>query len=246
MKELLTISAWQCLIDESREFSSTVRSIRTKAVQDAVLAYGIQANAGAAMRAYDVAAALYEDSYLSAAPITNDDRCRTILQCLGGPYTNNNVSDLRKRLEASHHSSGIVLKNGALRFLEALDQRYRVVVLSDTWMTPGRYIKHLFTRSGAGRYVSDYYFSDETGAYKVDGSAFSFVFDQLKADPNRSVHVGDLWKSDVEAASDAGVGLVIHVDHPNHPVAEAKDRRAMEGTFLVKSFDEALEYLLRR
>jgi len=245
VKDLLTISAWQCLVDESREFSSTVQSLRTKAVQDAVLACGIQADAESAKRAYDVAATWYEDAYLAAEPITNNDRCRAIFECLDAPYTNESISALRARLEASHNSSGIVLKNGALRFLEALHQRYRIVVLSDTWMTPGRYIKQLLTQSGAGRYVSAYYFSDETGAYKVNGSAFSYVFARLDADPHRSVHVGDLWKSDVEAASDAGVGLVVYIEQPNHPVEDAKGRRAMEGTLLVSSFDEALEHLLR-
>ncbi|OGD52740.1 hypothetical protein A3K81_05385 [Candidatus Bathyarchaeota archaeon RBG_13_60_20] len=84
------------------------------------------------------------------------------------------------------------LKPGALEAVTQLSPRYRLGVISDTGITPGRAMRRYFQDRGLMSHFSSLVFSDETGLCKPHPDVFTRALRELGAEPCEVVHVGDL------------------------------------------------------
>ncbi|QXD16583.1 HAD family hydrolase [Rhodocaloribacter litoris] len=113
------------------------------------------------------------------------------------------------------------LVEGAAETLDRLAERYRLALISDTMFSPGRVLRRLLDRHGLLRYFDAFVFSDETSFSKPDVRAFHQAARQLNVSPGALLHIGDLRRTDVAGARQAGACAVlftgVHTDEEEGP-----------------------------
>lgn len=81
--------------------------------------------------------------------------------------------------------------------LHALAERYRLGIISDTIITPGRGLRLLLERMGVGQLFRHHVFSDEAGKSKPAPRVFALACAGLDVRPSGLLHVGDREQNDV-------------------------------------------------
>lgn len=97
-----------------------------------------------------------------------------------------------------------VLVEGAREVLGDLSRRYRLGIISDVGFTPGRVLKLLLGHHGLIEFFESLVFSDEAGRAKPHTEVFERTARVLGAKPETIVHVGDLERTDIVGAKQAG------------------------------------------
>lgn len=126
---------------------------------------------------------------------------------------------------------------GASEVVPRLAQRYRLGLISDTGLTPGRVLRKIMDRDGLLRHFQALTFSDELGAAKPLPAPFLHTLERLDAQPERAAHVGDLPETDLRGARDVGMKAVLFLG-----VSEREDGRELADA-AFEDYDE-LERLL--
>jgi len=114
---------------------------------------------------------------------------------------------------------------GVSEVLPRLARRYRLGIISDTGLTPGRVLRQVLRRDGLLHYFQVLTFSDETGATKPLPKQFLCTLDALKAQPEETAHIGDLPETDIVGARNVGMKAVLFLGVSNRqdgrPLADA-------------------------
>jgi putative hydrolase of the HAD superfamily len=128
---------------------------------------------------------------------------------------------------------------GIIQLLPSLAERFRLGLISDTGLTPGRVLREVMRRDGLLRYFDALTFSDELGTAKPRPEPFLHTLRQLDARPEEAAHVGDLPETDLRGARDVGMKAILFLG-----VSRREDGREMaDGVF--EDYDE-LEALLEK
>ena len=98
---------------------------------------------------------------------------------------------------------------GCGRALAELASRYRLAIVSDAIVTPGRLLRQLLENHGVKKYFDGFAFSDEVGHSKPHRSMFASVAEQLGVAVNEMVHIGDREHNDVQGAHAIGMKAVL-------------------------------------
>ncbi len=93
--------------------------------------------------------------------------------------------------------------------LAALAGRYKLAVVSDALVTPGRVLRELLAHHGLERHFAAFAFSDEVGCAKPDARMFRAAADELGVEVGEMVHVGDREHNDVRGAQALGMKAVL-------------------------------------
>ncbi|MEE8389669.1 MAG: HAD family hydrolase [Anaerolineae bacterium] len=150
------------------------------------------------------------------------------------------VADLRKPMEEIYLNSDKPRPvPGVSEVLPRLTRRYRLGVISDTGLTPGRVLREVLRRDGLLHHFHALTFSDETGATKPLPEQFLRTLDILKAQPEEAVHVGDLPETDLAGARGVGMKAVLFLG-----VNDRRDGIALADAAFEKYSE--LEKLLER
>jgi len=199
-----------------------------------------------AEKAYSSAAEIFENQYLAGKPINNIQRSNLILRELGLNSDEKILDTLTRELEDTHPANGLQVIPGATDFLKAASQRYQIVLLSDTWMTPGRKIDALLEAAGILTIFRCRHYSDQTGHHKINGTAFTRMTTELGLDPSAVIHIADHWLSDANGAVSAGIGQIFLLDRPDHPVPDlpTEERPALPSLIHRESLNEILTDIL--
>lgn len=105
--------------------------------------------------------------------------------------------------------------------IQALGQRYTLVVVSDAIFSPGRALRELLKGHGLLERFTGFVFSDEAGCSKPDPEVFRRAAEQAGCEVGKLVMVGDREHNDVLGPKAAGAQAVLFT--------AAKDRGS-EGT----------------
>ncbi len=109
--------------------------------------------------------------------------------------------------------------------LSALSQDYRLGIISDTGVTPGRVLRQILERDGILGYFSHCTFSDELGRSKPHPDTFLTTLAALGAGSEQAVHVGDIRRTDIAGAHGVGMRAVQYIalnnDQSNHAIPDA-------------------------
>ncbi len=97
---------------------------------------------------------------------------------------------------------------GVAETLPVLAERYALAVVCDAALTPGRVLRKVLTLHGLDGYFSAFFFSDEHGWSKPDRRAFLTPLAALGVPATDAVHVGDIQRTDIAGAQDAGLRAV--------------------------------------
>lgn len=99
---------------------------------------------------------------------------------------------------------------GAGEALEYLSHHARLALISDTAFSPGTVLRQLMQQAGVAPYFTIYVFSDETGVAKPHPDAFRAALDPLGGSPATSVHIGDIERTDIRGAREAGMKAILY------------------------------------
>ncbi len=100
---------------------------------------------------------------------------------------------------------------------------YRLGIISDTSLSPGRVLRHFLERDGLLGCFTVLTWSDETGYPKPDARMFTRTLDGLGADPTRAAHIGDTPRTDIAGAKALGVTAIRYAaasDQEGPPAAD--------------------------
>ena len=98
---------------------------------------------------------------------------------------------------------------GVMEVLPRLSQRYRLGLISDVGLTPGRVLRKLLQRDGLLSLFRVLTFSDETGATKPRPEQFLRTLNGLGVRPVEAAHIGDLPETDIAGARGVGMKAIL-------------------------------------
>ncbi len=81
--------------------------------------------------------------------------------------------------------------------LEELSKTYKIGVISDAIVSPGRVLRELLKGEGLLHYFEHFVFSDEIGNAKPMPVVFESAFNKFSVQPNELVHIGDREHNDI-------------------------------------------------
>jgi putative hydrolase of the HAD superfamily len=134
---------------------------------------------------------------------------------------------------------------GVAEVLPRLSRRYRLGLISDTGLTPGRVLREILRRDGLLPHFRALTFSDETGAAKPRPEQFLRTLNILEAQPEEAAHIGDLPETDIAGAQAVGMKAILFlgVSHrqDGRPLADAVFEKYSEIEEVLKNLTGQLD-----
>jgi putative hydrolase of the HAD superfamily len=155
------------------------------------------------------------------------------------------LAEIQAGMENSILNDVPTLVPEARQVLADLAGRYRLAIISDTGITPGRVLRQLLAGDNLTPYFTHLTFSDEVGRSKPHPSAFLTTLDALDATPAEAVHVGDLLRTDIAGAQAVGMRAVQYIGVSQDQANGLEDGRKITPDAVIRSHEE-LEPLLKR
>ncbi len=122
---------------------------------------------------------------------------------------------------------------GAAASLQALrDRGYRLAIVSDAIVTPGRGLRELLAKHELAQHFDAFAFSDEVGRSKPHRRMFEAAAAELGVALGEIVHVGDRDHNDVKGPHAVGMKAVLFVE------ARAADRDQTRADAVCERFSE--------
>jgi HAD superfamily hydrolase (TIGR01549 family) len=104
---------------------------------------------------------------------------------------------------------------GVTEAVPRLAGRFRLGVISDTGLTPGRVLRQVMRRDRVLRYFDALTFSDEFGRAKPRPEPFLCTLDLLDVRPAEAAHIGDLPETDLRGAREVGMKAILFLGMSN-------------------------------
>jgi putative hydrolase of the HAD superfamily len=118
---------------------------------------------------------------------------------------------IAEAIENSIFDDPPLLVKEAKTVIPALAEHYKLAIISDSGLTPGRVLRQLLEKDDLARYFTHFTFSDETGYSKPHPRAFGLTLAALAVEPAQAVHIGDLLRTDIAGAKRAGMRAVQYI-----------------------------------
>ena len=125
--------------------------------------------------------------------------------------------------------------------LSRLSEAYPLGIISDSALTPGSFARKLMARDGILQFFSAFTFSDETDYTKPQVVQFRSTLAELNAEPSEAVHIGDIFRTDIVGAKNAGMKAIRFVGfnkgegEDTRSDAVVDDYRKLEATIVELS-----------
>ncbi|MCK6625728.1 MAG: HAD family hydrolase [Anaerolineae bacterium] len=155
------------------------------------------------------------------------------------------LAEIRLNMEHSILADAPTLAPEVSSVLPDLASRYRLAIISDTGITPGRVLRQLLEHDHLTQYFTHLTFSDEIGRSKPHPSAFLTTLAALGAAPTEAVHIGDLLRTDIAGAQAVGMRAVQYIGINHDQANGLEDGRKITPDAVIQSHIE-LEPLLQR
>ncbi len=139
---------------------------------------------------------------------------------------------------------------GVADVLPRLSRRYRLGLISDTGLTPGRVLREILRRDDLLSYFGALTFSDETGAAKPLPEQFLRTLAILEARPEEAAHIGDLPETDLAGARAVGMKAVLFLGvsqrQDGRPLADGVFEKYCELEELLEDLDRTIGQEVRK
>jgi putative hydrolase of the HAD superfamily len=206
----LTIDFWNTLFDDSGSEGRNEK--RRSALRSAIEDAGLEYDDVRFDEAYHGIWGYFDHHWLNTrrTPTAGEmleEICRRLELQLGEPALAE-VTEVFARGVLDHPPG---LLPGARETIVRLHARgVRMALISDTAFSPGTVLRELMEQEDVARYFSGYIFSDETGVAKPHPDAFRLALEAIGGDPERSIHIGDIERTDIKGAKEAGMFAVLY------------------------------------
>lgn len=204
----VTFDCWNTLLYEADW--KAAHGLRVDELKTAAREAGCDVSREAARRAFDIAWERHMESWREGVATGAHDVALWSLAELGlsnpQPAAFGHLIQL---FEEMSHSGRVLALEGARQTLIALVRTgISCALVCDTGLTPGRVVRRHLETHGLLAPLTVQVFSDEVGVPKPDPRVFRAALDALDAEPEHTVHVGDLRRTDVAGARALGMTTV--------------------------------------
>ncbi len=157
------------------------------------------------------------------------------------------LSELEIYMENTVLNDWPILAPKARVALADLLPHYRLAIISDTGITPGRVLRQVLKKDGLFDHFTHLTFSDEVGRSKPHSDVFFSTLKALGANPQQAVHVGDLLRTDIAGAQTVGMRAVQYtgINHDGQSDLVDVSTPAVTPDAIIKNLME-LKPLLQR
>jgi putative hydrolase of the HAD superfamily len=214
--EAITFDLWDTMIcDETDEPKRKAQGLAPKPVARRELLHAALARHGdidfaTVATAYDVADAAFNKVWKGhSVTWTVAERLGVLLDGLGRSLP---ADEMAQVVETTENMEGDVPPDaveGIRQALEILAGRYKLCVVSDALVSPGRVLRGMLRRHGLEDYFQGFVFSDEIECSKPDPRIFYSAAEQLGVDLTAMVHIGDRDHNDVKGPQALGMKAVL-------------------------------------
>jgi len=201
----VTFDLWNTLISD-KDYTGQ----RVKCLADALREMGIS-------KSYDEIREAYISSHKYVHEICRgenyryvsaDERLNYILAGLSAELTKGLKRRVLEEFEEFVIADPPLLIKGVKETLESLSQKYKMGIICDTGITPGRVLRRVLAERQILRLFDATVFSDEVGYNKPHKAVFETALRKLKAKPAEAIHVGDLLDTDIAGARAVGMKTI--------------------------------------
>lgn len=172
--------------------------------------------------AYDIADAAFNTVWhKQQVNWTIGTRLEVILSGLGLALRSEELDEVVHAHEVMEVDIPPNLIPGCAEALEELAEQYKLAIVSDAIVTPGRCLRDLLELHGVRKYFDGFAFSDEVGHSKPHRDMFASAANQLDVPVHAMVHIGDRQRNDIDGPHTLGMRAVLFtatrdVDIANH------------------------------
>ena len=207
MLKAITFDFWNTLyppLGDDRGIS--VAELRAEVLRDFLKEKGKNINMEQAHAAYERAEEFLFNHWRTDFRYSGPEKAlEDIASSLELTLTEQDSVDLTERFRFRAEVMRIAAFDGVLEMLATLSERYRLGIISDTWLTPGALVREIMEKDDVLKYFPATVFSDETGFLKPHASQFQTAVETLGAMTEETLHVGDSERRDVGGAKALGM-----------------------------------------
>jgi putative hydrolase of the HAD superfamily len=127
------------------------------------------------------------------------------------------------------------LKKGVKETIKILSEDYKLGIISDTGVTPGKIIRIVLKRYDLLHHFHTTIFSDEVGYYKPHPKTFKAALKNLNCLPENTIHIGDNLETDIKGAKNCNIYTIWIRD----PFQEESNE--VQPDYKVDSISEVIE-----
>jgi putative hydrolase of the HAD superfamily len=213
MIKVVTIDFWNTIVDSSN--GKERKAYRRAALAEAFGAIGLTYTDEDADKAFVIAHESFEHYWRNEHRTLNaSETLQIVWDRMGANIPEETHDKVVKAFEESILVGMPGLIAGASEALAALAEQYKLAIISDTAISPGSLLKKVLERHGVIQHFSGFVFSDETGVSKPNELAFRSALEPFEAAPGEAVHIGDIERTDIAGAKNAGMQAVLFRGDP--------------------------------
>ena len=223
----LTFDFWNTLYSAEGGTWTEVAPYRRGALREMLVAAGKQPSEAELDRVYKAGFDAYMQAWTGGCHFGAREQALFFLDQFGVAVESVDAEVMEStiaKVEESARLGRLPLVAGAAETIPLLRAAgYRLGLISDTSLTPGRVLKEFMHDDGLLEHFSVLTFSDETGYCKPDARMFLRTVQGLDGTTNRAAHVGDIPRTDVAGAQAVGMATVRCAavnDHTEEPQAD--------------------------
>ncbi|GAF77697.1 unnamed protein product, partial [marine sediment metagenome] len=132
---------------------------------------------------------------------------------LGLEFDTDQIGEMMTILEQVAVDIPPTTTKNAVDAIMGLSRRYKLAVISDTTLTPGRVLRQVLANDSIADCFESFSFSDEALYRKPHPEQFIQVLDDLGVNPEEAVHVGDLVETDIRGAKAVGMKTILFAEN---------------------------------
>jgi len=201
----VTFDLWNTLVEDKSYVDE-----RVECLADALSRVGVSKGRSELREAYhasyNYAHKVWENE--NHRHVTNEERLNYILERLSTRLT----EDLRLKVLKDFEEVALLdpppLAEGVRETLKSLRGDYRMGVICDVGITPGRILRRVLEDYGILKFFDTTVFSDENGYCKPHRKIFEKALTDLDVKPPEAIHIGDLLQTDIAGAKAIGMRAV--------------------------------------
>lgn len=209
MIKAITFDFWQTLYEGQKvDYAERLRQLKVKVERGQTTTFSLEQFQDAVLVARDAWSQAWEEDHRT---LTAAEWLEVMLSELGVTLAPDYLQQIQTDMEESVLQNLPILVPGLDEILQELSTRYRLGVISDTGITPGRMLRQIMTEDNIIDYFSHLTFSDELGSSKPHPNNFLATLEALDARPEEAVHIGDLLRTDILGAQAVGMRGIQYV-----------------------------------
>lgn len=189
--------------------------------------------------AFNLAFFLPERNYEENDHIYTEDRISKMSKMLDLDLSKPDKDFIKNEFEEVMLKDPPPLKMGVKQTLEELSSDYKIGLISNTGVTPGRIISRVFQEYEILKHFHVKIFSDEIGFYKPHPALFKIALRELNCVPQNVIHIGDKLETDIKGAKDCNM-ITIWFNESNSPKSEK-----IQPNYEIHEFPEIIQIIKR-